>query len=156
MASLDDVIARSPVRRLPGRYAVARCAAIPAGSGFFMVACDTEEVTVIAEEAQLPALEALEVEGNYRLVEISVVAPFQGVGLLAAVSRALADAGISVLIVSTYSKDYLLLKDESAARGLQALASAGFPVTDTSLCSTFRGGSVSGTVHAANPPGQAG
>jgi hypothetical protein len=113
---------------MPGRYAVAKCAAVPAGSSFFMVARDADEVTVIAEEARLPALEALEVEGGYRLVEIRVATPFHGVGFLAAVSRALADAGLSILVVSTYSKDYLLLREEAAAKGLQALASAGFPI----------------------------
>jgi hypothetical protein len=128
MASLDRVIAHSPVRLLPGRYAVAKCAAPPAGPGFFMVACDADETTVIAEEAQLPALAPREADGDYRLLEIRVATPFEAVGFLAAVSAALANAGINILIVSTYSKDYVLLKDESAARGLEALAAAGFPV----------------------------
>lgn len=128
MESLNDVIAASPVRLMPGRYAVAKCATVPTGSGLFMVARDADEVTVIAEEAHLPALDAREVEHGYRLVEIRVAIPFQGVGFLAAVSRALADAGLNILVVSTYSKDYLLLKEESAAEGLRALAAAGFPI----------------------------
>jgi len=128
MRSLADVIAGSPVKLLPGRYAVAKCAAAPEGPGFFMVARDADEITVIAEEAQLPALGASAAEGDYRLVEIRVATPFLGVGLLAAASSALAGAGISILIVSTYSKDYVLLKDDCAAKGLEALASAGFPV----------------------------
>jgi len=130
--SLDDVIAESPVRLMPERYVVAKCAAPPVGPGLFMVARDADEVTVIAEEARVPALKALEVEGSYRLVEISVATPSQGVGFLAAVSGALAEAGLSILIVSTFSKDYLLLKEDSVAKGLAALASLGFPVVDAS------------------------
>jgi hypothetical protein len=97
-----------------------------------MVACDADEITVIAEEAQLPALEASAVEANFRMVEIRVAFPFRGVGLLAAVARALARAGLSILIVSTYSKDYILLQDDCVAKGLAALAAAGFPVADAS------------------------
>jgi hypothetical protein len=130
--SLQDVIAGSPVRLLPGQYAVAKCEAPPEGPGFFMVSRDADEVTVIAEEAHLPALGASAAERGYRLVEIRVAAPFLGVGLLAAVSSALAGAGISILIVSTFSKDYVLLKSDCAAKGLEALALAGFPVAASS------------------------
>jgi hypothetical protein len=128
VASLDELVAHSPVRLLPGRYAVAKCAAPPAGSGLFMVACDADETTVIAEEARLPTLATREADGGYRLLEIRVATPFEGVGFLAAVSGALAHAGVNLLIVSTYSKDYVLVKEESAARGLEALAAAGFPI----------------------------
>lgn len=130
MLSLDDTIRKSPVRVMPGRYAVARCADMPASGSYFMVARDADEITVIAEESEVAALGALEVENGYRLLEIRVATPFQGVGLLAAVSRAIAAAGRNVLIVSTYSKDYLLLKEETAAVGMQALSSAGFPVVE--------------------------
>ena len=95
-----------------------------------MATCDSDEVTIIAEESELRELPVLRHEGGYRLVEIRVAAPFQGVGLLAAVTHALAAAGISVLVVSTYSKDYVLLRDESLAAGLRALSEVGFPVTD--------------------------
>jgi hypothetical protein len=128
--ALDDVIRKSPVRAMPGRYAVVRCADLPAGSGYFMVTRDSDEVTVIVEESELSQLPALGHEGGYRLVEIRVAVPFQGVGLLAAVTQALAAAGLSVLVVSTYSKDYLLLRDESLAVGLQTLSEVGFPVVD--------------------------
>jgi hypothetical protein len=126
--SLQDIIARSPVRVQPGRYSVARCASAPAGE-FFMVSRDADEVTVIAEEGRLPS-EVLEVQGGYRLIELAIATPFEGVGFLAAASRAVAGAGLNVLIVSTYSKDYLLLKEESVAEGLAALAAAGFPVVE--------------------------
>jgi hypothetical protein len=45
------------------------------------------------------------------------------------VTHALAAAGVSILVVSTYSKDYVLMKDESLAAGLRALAEIGFPVS---------------------------
>ena len=128
MECLQDIIARSPVRVQPGRYSVAKCSAVPAGE-FFMVARDADEGTVIAEEGRLPS-EVQEGRGGYRLVGLAIATPFEGVGFLAAASGAVAGAGLNVLIVSTFSKDYLLLKEESVAAGLAALAAAGFPVVE--------------------------
>jgi hypothetical protein len=128
MQSLSETIRNSPVRVVPGRYAVVKCAGVPAGFSYFMVARDADEITVIAEESEVLELQALEVENGYTLLEIKVAAPFQGVGFLATVSGAIAAAGLNMLIVSTYSKDYILLKEETATLGIQALSSAGFPV----------------------------
>lgn len=127
--TLSDVIRNSPVRVMPGRYAVVRCADVPDSRDCFMVARDADETTAIAEESKLPALPALATQKGYRLVAIEVAAPFQAVGFLSTVTGALAGAGLDILVVSTYSKDYLLLKEESVAEGLQALAEAGFPVS---------------------------
>jgi hypothetical protein len=85
-------------------------------------------VTVIAEESAIPESRALETDLGYRLVEIKVAIGCESVGLLAMVARALAEAGLSILVVSTYSKDYVLLKEESVAAGLQALTEIGFRV----------------------------
>lgn len=131
MKTLSDVIRDSLVRLVPGRYAVLRCTDVPNGSGWFMVTRDQDEVTVIAEESAITETRALETDGGYGLVEISVSTGCDSIGLIATVARALADAGLSILVVSTYSKDYLLLKEESVAAGLQALAGAGFRVVGT-------------------------
>ena len=125
---LSDVIRNSPVRVVPGRYAVVLCADPPDDLDCFMIARDADEVTVIAEESRLSGLPALAAQRGYRLVAIEVAAPFQAVGFLSTVTGALAGAGLDTLVVSTYSKDYVLLKDESVADGLQALAEAGFTV----------------------------
>lgn len=128
MRTPSDAVRSSPVRLMPGRYAMVRCADIPHGSDWFMVARDSDEVTAIVEERALPGLSTLAADEGYALLEIRVAAPSQSVGLLAAVTRALAEAGLNILVVSTYSKDYVLLKDEAVAAGLQALSRAGFPV----------------------------
>lgn len=130
MQSLSAIISRSPVRVMPDRYVVAKCADIPSGSDFFMVARDADEVTLIAEESELDGIALLGMEGDYRLLEIRMATPFQGVGFLATVSRAIADVGLNIFIVSTYSKDYILLKEHSVPKGLEALASLGFPIVN--------------------------
>ena len=124
----SGAIRDSVVRLMPGRYAVLRYADVPDGSGWFMITRDRDEVTVIAEESAIPKSHALETDGGYGLVEIRVATGCESVGLLATVTRALAGAGLSILVVSTYSKDYLLLKEESVAAGLRALTEIGFRV----------------------------
>ena len=128
MKTPSDAIRNSPVRLMPGRYVALRYADVPDGSGWFMIVRDQDEVTVIAEESAIPESRALEADRGYRLVEIKVATGCESVGLLATVTRALAEAGLSILVVSTYSKDYVLVKEESVAAGLQALSGLGFRV----------------------------
>jgi hypothetical protein len=96
-----------------------------------MVAQDQEEVTVIVEESAMRELRAVGADRGYRMLETRVAAGFASVGLLAAVTRALAEAGLSILVVSTYSKDCVLLKEASLAAGLQALSDIGFRIVGT-------------------------
>jgi hypothetical protein len=91
-----------------------------------MIARDPDEVTVIVEESAILESRALETDGGYRILEIKVATGFESVGFLATVTRALAEAGVSILVVSTYSKDYVLVKEESVAAGLKALSGIGF------------------------------
>jgi hypothetical protein len=50
------------------------------------------------------------------------------VGVLAAVAGPLADAGISLFVVSTHDTDYVLVKEASAERALAVLADRGVVV----------------------------
>jgi hypothetical protein len=92
----SDAIRNSAVRLMPGRYAVLRRADVPDGSGWFMITRDPDEVTVIVEESAIPESRALETDGGYGLVEIRVATGFESVGLLATVTRALAEAGLNI------------------------------------------------------------
>ena len=53
---------------------------------------------------------------------------FTLVGVLAALIGPLADAGVSVFVVSTFDTDYLLLKDETFGRAVDVLRNAGHAV----------------------------
>ncbi len=46
---------------------------------------------------------------------------------IAAATSALAATGINVYVVSTFSLDYVYVREEDAERSLQALAARGFP-----------------------------
>jgi len=128
MGDLDEVIRKSPVAMLPGTYCVARMLEPPAAPQHFMVATDARETTVIARESDLGDLSPVEVRSGYRLIEIRTATPFEGVGFLAAICQAIANVGLNILVVCTYSAEYILLKSDEAEIGLAALARAGFPI----------------------------
>jgi hypothetical protein len=50
------------------------------------------------------------------------------VGILADVSAALADANVSIFAVSTFETDYVLVKQESLTRSIDALKAQGYTV----------------------------
>jgi hypothetical protein len=130
MCSPLDAVRNSPVRAVPGRYALVRCAALPDPSLCFLVAHDPDEITAIVEESRLPELRVLEVQAGYALLEIRVAMQFPTVGFMASAARALAEQGLDLLAVSTYSKDYLLVKAEALTAAQQALAAVGFPCSE--------------------------
>ncbi len=131
--SLDNFINDSPARVLPALYALVKSAQPPRDmANFFMVATDPEETTIIVRESEIPDVDVLGVERGYRLIEFRPAIPFQGVGFLAAISRAIADAGLNILVVLTFSKDYILLKDATLPHALDALANACFQIVNDS------------------------
>ena len=112
MPDLDDVIRASPVEAHPDRFAVIKARRTDSLNGFFMVCRDADETTVIAPEGNLPADDVVAEEKWFRLLAVRVSTPFGAPGFLAAISTAIAQAGINILVVSTFSKDYVLLRED--------------------------------------------
>lgn len=93
----------------------------------FMVCKDADEITVVTKEENLSGLVSAERNKDfYRLIALNVSTPFQSVGFLATVSQALAEKGMNILIVSTYSKDYILIKDDRVEDARLVLLKLGF------------------------------
>ena len=49
-------------------------------------------------------------------------------GILVAVGKPLADAGVSIFAVSTYDTDYVMVKEQNVEKAVRALAVAGHHV----------------------------
>jgi hypothetical protein len=117
---------------LPGRYAVLRLDAgteIPAWAltgALVSVTRTLEEVSVVCDETQAPP--SIPGEGGWRVLKLHGPFPLDAVGVLASVAGPLADAGISIFVVSTYDTDYVLVKDASVERALSVLAGRGLNV----------------------------
>jgi hypothetical protein len=118
----------------PGRWAVCRLspdADVPAWAaepGRLVAIVRTEgELSVLAPADRVPG--AVVAERDFRVIEVVGPVPFAVVGLMAAITRPLAEAGVSVFTVATYDTDYVLVRDAMLATAIAALRAAGFDVT---------------------------
>ena len=110
--------------RLPGTYAIARAAAdapVPAGvldgPGFVSVSRTADELSVVALADQIAGMER--VDTGWTVFKLQGPFAFDVVGVVAALSRPIAEAGIGIFVVSTFDTDYLLVKAENAARAAE-------------------------------------
>ena len=126
---LDEVVRTSEVVVHQGRYAYLKVQ--KAGPGdHFLVARDADEVTVVTEERNVASTEHSESTHWFLLMEIRVSMPFVAKGFLAKVTGTMADVDLNVLVVSTYSKDYIMVREEGRTTAIAALRQAGFPVSE--------------------------
>ena len=85
------------------------------------------ELSIVCPERVVPA----NVPAQRGFVTLRVKGPldFSEVGVLASLAGPLAKAGLSILAISTYETDYLLLREPDLERGLASLAAAGHTIT---------------------------
>ena len=118
------------VCRLPADEAVPVWASAP--GGFTSVTRTADELSIVCEEARVPAPqpESFRGEGGFALLKIHGPFPFDAVGILAALVKPLADAGISTMAIATFDTDYLLVKRAQAARAVVALTQSGHTLVE--------------------------
>jgi hypothetical protein len=118
---------------LPDRYAVVR---LPAGASiphwatmgmFSSITRTSDELSIICAEDGVPA--DVRAERGFRCLKVEGPLPFDLVGLAAKITSPLADAQISLMFVSTFDTDYVLVKDEKIAAAIKGLRGAGFIIT---------------------------
>ena len=91
----------------------------------FMIFRDTYETTLLLDEIDFAnvrnALENAKVESNFRLLTFDVELDFTVVGFLAEISRIFAEAEISIIALSAFSRDHILVKQNDLAKALKVL-----------------------------------
>lgn len=97
----------------------------PRMSAPFMIFRDKWEVTLLLDEVDFGtirhAIRDAKTEGNFRLLSFDVELDFNVVGFLAEVARILAEAEISIVALSAFSRDHLLIKQSDLPKALKAL-----------------------------------
>lgn len=117
---------------LPDAFSVARLAADEAwpawlpSAGFVSISRTSSELSVVCISAAIPP--DVRCEEGWRILALQGPIPFETVGVAAAFTTPLAEAGISVFVLSTYDTDYLLVKETSLERAVSTLRSRGFLV----------------------------
>ena len=91
----------------------------------FMIFRDIFEVTLLLDEIDFGrirhAIPDAKTEGNFRLLTFDTVMDFNVVGFLAEVTRILAEANISIVALSAFSRDHLLVTQSDLAKALKVL-----------------------------------
>lgn len=91
----------------------------------FMILSDKYEVTMMLDDTDYGtcrhALRDAKTSGNFRLVTFDVVMDFTVVGFMAFVSRVLAEAGISIMALSAFSRDHILVSQADLPKALKVL-----------------------------------
>ena len=125
---IDQVIRKSKVTVLPGRFAMLRTEDDGNIPECFLVVKDGNEITLVVDESQLQQIKYSKSQKWFNIVQLAVAIPFFAVGFLAKVTASIAEKGINVLVVSSYSYDYLLIREDDLGSVMNALISIGFPL----------------------------
>lgn len=124
---ITKIIKESTFEIQAGRYIYAKVVNFPAPENHFMVSKDVDEITVVTKEENLNKLNLIEKNKDfYTLISLNVSIPFYSVGFLATVSSAIAKSGMNILIISTYSKDYILVREDCTEKAKNVLLELGF------------------------------
>ena len=92
----------------------------------FMIFKDKFETTLLLDEVDFEtikhAIQGAKTEGGFRLLTFDIELDFSVVGFLAEVSRISAEAEISIVALSAFSRDHILIKQENLAKALKVLS----------------------------------
>ncbi len=91
----------------------------------FMIFRDKFETTLLLDETDFGtlrhAVRDAKIERNFRLLTFDIELDFTVAGFLAEVARILAEAEISIVALSAFSRDHLLIKQDDLAKALRVL-----------------------------------
>lgn len=89
---------------------------------------DDRETTCIIDESKLGSQKFLGFEGDWRMITFDMVLPLSLVGFFAAVSSALADAGVNIFTLSAYTTDHVFVKNQKLETAVKSLEKMGMSV----------------------------
>ena len=97
----------------------------PRMSAPFMIFRDKWEVTLLLDEIDFGtirhAVRDAKSKGNFRLLSFDVELDFSVVGFLAEVTKILAEAEISIVALSAFTRDHVLIKQADLSKTLKVL-----------------------------------
>ena len=107
-------------------YAIVKTTRALAGS--LAIIKDDRETTCIIDESKLGSQKFLGFEGDWRMITFDMVLPLSLVGFFAAVSGALAEAGVNLFTLSAYTTDHVFVKEQKLETAIKALEKLGMTV----------------------------
>lgn len=133
--SLSRVVNRLKLKMtaLDGVYAVCRLdtpSSVPGSSvpgwvcgAFWSITQTSDELSIVCLQECVPS--RVSHEGGWSVLKVLGPLSFALTGIVASISRALAEAGISIFALSTYDTDYVLVKADQLESAIEALRRQG-------------------------------
>jgi len=118
---LPELLRGLAPRRNAGSYVYVRLPAVPAGAEPVVVVEEDEGTTLVLPQERADDL-GLAYDFVAAWITLRIHSALDAVGLTAAVSRALTEAGISANVVAGYTHDHLFVPHERADEALHVLA----------------------------------
>ena len=94
---------------------------------FIFLQKTSDEVSIVCESINIPS-NAVSVEAGWKAVRVSGVLDFGLIGVIAGISKILADAKIGIFVISTFNTDYIFMKSEEFPKGVQLLEQNGYTI----------------------------
>jgi hypothetical protein len=86
-----------------------------------------KELTIVCKQDIIPS--QYQSDLNWRCFKIDGSFDLNQIGVISSISSPLADAGISIYVISTYDTDYFLIKDDNLEKTISTLSASGHSIT---------------------------
>jgi hypothetical protein len=122
---------------LPERFAIVRLAPqapVPswaAQGSFFSITRTADELSIVTVARNVP--EGLQKQVDFRALKVRGPFALSEIGVLSALAAPLADAKISLFVISTFDTDHLLVSSEQLQAAVAALEKVGHKVRHAEL-----------------------
>jgi hypothetical protein len=99
------------------------------GASYSFIGITEDEYSIMCPEKVIP--DGIDFSAGYRCLRVDGDLAFDEVGVVARVSKPLADAGLSIFVVSTHDRDYVLVRHDDLDTAIATYRTAGFEVLET-------------------------
>lgn len=95
-------------------------------AAFLSITRTREELSIVCEAQRVPA--TVKQETGWRLFKVAGPLDFSLIGILASLADPLAKAGISIMAISTFDTDYLMVKEAKLDEAIKVLKAFGHSI----------------------------
>jgi hypothetical protein len=93
---------------------------------FYSITHSADELSIICDSRAIP--KGMKTDNGWRAIQLEGPFDFSLIGIMLSVTTPLAEAGVSILAVSSFDTDYVLVKGINLANAIKALINAGHNV----------------------------
>ena len=94
---------------------------------FVFIQKTPDELSIVCESEYVPD-NAIATEAGWKALKVSGTLDFGLIGIIAKIAGILADADISIFVISTYDTDIILMKANNYDRGIKKLICNGYVI----------------------------